>query len=247
MSRARRPLPILLLALLALILAACGQPSEPPPAGLEGTVTTPAGASAALAVAMVLIDDSGPSAITADALTQIGEGAYVGPFSPVAEDGSFTLPLLPGEDLPANLLVDAEDFLSLVDSFPGCALTASDPAVETTRLYFEILSIPAIAVLSIEGLAVTLASAEPLSSLADLGDVLQAGLQSFVYADGATTLTTDPAECDNASITLSVDLALARGWNQLEWSPQFDGSTLTGLALGNSTADDLYVYPVGGF
>lgn len=236
-----------LLAVLALILAACGQPSEPRPTGLEGTVNTPTGAPTVLAVAMLLIDDSGPSAITADALTQVSEGLYVGPLSPVAEDGSFTLPLPPAADIPANLLGDVQDFLSLLGGFPGCTLQASDPSVQATRLLFEIVSIPTIATMTVEGLAITLASAEPITSVSDLNEVLQSGLQAFVYADGATTVTTDPAECANDSLTLSVDIALAEGWNQLEWSAEFDGSTLTGLALGNSTAEELHVFPVGGF
>ncbi len=235
-------------ALAILIVAACSQPSEQPPAGPQGTVHEVEGAPVMLGAAMFFVDITGPMALDPASVIEAEPGLYLGPVTGIGADGSFALELPEGSELPAALMEDADYFVYNALTSASCSLVASDPTVDVTTAAFELVTVPGIALLSVEGLIPAIATAEELSVPITDEEVFAARFQTWVYADGPTTVVTDPAVCDDAGSSVSVDVSLASGWNQLEWTILTDElGDFAGLALGNSTADELHVLPMYAF
>ncbi len=246
MSRLR--LRLLAATLAVLVIAACSQPAEQQPTGPQGTVHTPSGAPTMLGVTLFFIDFDSAATLSPATVVEAGEGIYVGPITTIAEDGSFTLELPEGSDLPAALMGSAEDFVHSFSMVASCDLVASDPTVNVTKTVFELVTIPGIALLSIDGLMIAVGTAEQLPDAPTSEELYAARFQTWVYADGPTTVVTDPAVCEDPDLTLSVDVSLTAGWNQLEWTIVVDELGVpTGIELGNSTAEELHVLPLGGF
>ncbi|MBX3143652.1 MAG: hypothetical protein KF813_07850 [Trueperaceae bacterium] len=237
----------LLLPLLALTLfAACSQPSDPQPQRQEATVYVGPEIPTAVGAAMIMIDLSAMPILRSAAI-EIFDGFYLSPLAPVAADGSVAFELPAAADVPAAVMTDVEYFLPWIDSFTGCTLEASNPSVSATYLLFELISIPGVAILTVEGLYLAVATSEPVTPTTTFNEILQSGLQSWVYADGATTVTTDPGVCPGDSgPSLAVDISLNQGWNLLEWEVGMDGSTVESLSLVNSTAEEIYLMAAGG-
>lgn len=231
-------------ALLAvLVVAACSQPSEPQPRGPEGAVRSSPGAPVDLGAALILVDIDSVASLEAAAVTEFQEGYYLGPVTSIDEDGNVIIELPAGDDLPSALMSDADEFLYNVAQYPGCALSASNATVDVTEAVFELITFPGVALLSVEGLIPALATNERMPASPDIQDLAGMTFQTWVYAAGATTINTVPAVCTAASNpSLSVDVSLSSGWNQLEWAITIDAADdLESMTLRNSTAEELHI------
>lgn len=240
----RLHLRLLTATLAVLVIAACSQPpnEEQPPSGPEGTVHTQSGEPAMVGAALFFLDLGEPTDPEPVSVIDAGDGLYFGPVTTIAADGSFTLALPDGSELPAALMKDADGFVYNALLHPSCALSASDATVSVTSAAFELITIPGIGLLSVEGFVPGIATAEALPATPTEEDVFAARFQTWVYATGPTTVVTDPVVCDSDGQTLSVSVSLTSGWNQLEWTVVTDDmGDFAGMVLGNSTADDLHV------
>lgn len=100
--------------------------------------------------------------------------------------------------------------------------------------------------MSIDGLEPAIATNKRMPAAPDSDDLADLYWQTWVYATGATNVSTSPAVCSSASDgSVSVNVSLASGWNQLEWRLTVDGDgNLDSLSLVNSSADELHVAPI---
>ena len=187
----RRRLLLLFLPLTLLALSACGSPTAAPPAAvtLDGVVTSAPGADPVLGAALAFIDTSSP--VGTSSVTEIFENFYMGPLAPVGADGSFSIQYPEGSELPAVLMGPAQDSVLNVTDFPGCSLVASDPAVTTTIVLFELVGVPGIGLVTALALP-SLATAEALPET-PTGGLLAARFQTWVYAGGPTAWSLGPA------------------------------------------------------
>ncbi|MFA5551014.1 MAG: hypothetical protein WDA03_05290 [Trueperaceae bacterium] len=178
-------------------------------------------------------------------MTEIFENFYMGPLAPVGADGSFSIQYPEGSELPAVLMGPAQDSVLNVTDFPGCSLVASDPAVMTTSVLFELAAVPGIGLVTAVGTTFALSTAEALPATPTGEDYLAARIQTWMYASGPTSLATEPATCATTvpdDPTLSVSASLAAGWNQLEWTVDTDDTGgILGFNLNNTTAEELHV------
>ena len=217
---------------------------------VEGTASVFEDAAPPIGVALVLIDDM-PLNVLSSSVIEIFDGGYLGPVSPVAADGSFTLVLPPGADIPQTVFAPADDFVTLLRSVDACGLEASDASVAVTALFsqFELWHMPSIAVITADGFQIAFNT----DALIETGGEGEPDLQDFrylvwVYAQSAVDVTSTGAGCDEGGFVYGVDVSLEAGWNQLGWSLSYDeiADDFTGMTLGNSD-DDVYVLGFPGF
>ncbi|MBX3143651.1 MAG: hypothetical protein KF813_07845 [Trueperaceae bacterium] len=232
--------------LVVLVVAACSQPAEPQPTGPQGTVRNVPGGQVMLGVGLLLMDFDDMGTPVSMSVTEFEEGVYLGPVAPVGEDRGFTLTLPDGTELPSALMTDADAFVYNVNEFAGCSLNASNATVQVTKAAWSLITVPGVAVLSIDGLEPAIATNKRMPAAPDSDDLADLYWQTWVYATGATNVSTSPAVCTSASdASVSVNVSLASGWNQLEWRLTVDGDgNLDSLSLVNSSADELHVAPI---
>src|SRR5690606_31620608 len=98
-----------------------------------------------------------------------------------------------------------------------CELAASAPTTLATPLIFSIITVPGVFLTTFDsGPVPALVSDSPVNPLATPPAAnATVVLQSYVYADGATTLTTTGTNCmlEGIASPLVVELDLQLGWN----------------------------------
>src|SRR5690606_26071245 len=163
----------LMLGALAVALTACGttQPPQSPEPDVKATYYDPPVATppVPLAAAMLVISpepvlmSAGGQQIAPSALTEVGEGWFVGPVAPIGEDGSVALDFVDADSDLEALLVPADELLLGIDPM-ACVVTASDTSVVVTATAFELITIPGVVVLTADGLVPSVLTAEPMTA-----------------------------------------------------------------------------------
>src|SRR5690554_559891 len=244
-------LSLLLVPLALLLLAACSQPPTVSAGGplRAGTVHTAEGSTLPPVLgAAILLVDFVAALETTSTVTEVSENFYVGPLAPVGSDGAFELTFPAGADIPAGVMLPVEESVINLTGLASCTITATDPSVMVTGMAFEGLTLPGVALVTVEGLYLALSTAEEVEDV-DAPDLFEsARSQTWVYASGPTQLATSPATCEfplPSEDSISVNATLSAGWNILEWTIEADAtSTGAELRLRNSTAEELHLLPM---
>lgn len=230
---------------LALVLAACSQAPAPSAPKLTGTlIDTGAPASALGATLLTIV----PSEITAVDLVEVMPGMWATPAGPVASDGSIEIPLPAAADIPAAVLVGADEML--VIGTTTCPLIgASSTARFTSFGFFGSVPVPVVALLYFTGTLPTLASDEVIDFAAADYSQFDYRSISWVYATEDSHVTAGTTGCVVAGTTISADLHLKSGWNQVAATFEVDEGTgnLVGLTYADDDTSEIYFNaPVGG-
>ncbi len=220
----------LVLAALAATLTACSTTTPPPEQPSPdvtasyydppAAVTPPVALAAAMAIISpvpVAIATSGEPSTTVS-LIDAGEGWFLGPPAAIDEDGSFTLDFLPADDDLEALLVPADEMLLDVDT-TTCDVTVSDPTVEVTAVAFELLAVPGLVVITVDGMAPGILSDEPMTAT-DTPSLAQRTFYGFVYATGAVEVSATGPGC--VAETTTAEVSLEPGWNWVAWTVVLD-------------------------
>lgn len=208
------------------------------------TLNLPVAAPPVLAAGLLLADNS-PAPV---AVIELFPGLWSGPVSPVGADGTVMVQLPPAGDLPESVMAPAGEFLINIEGMTDCTLVATVPSTQVTYAAIDFLVIPGVVLYTASSPYPAMMTNIPVSFDAPPSqDVLEAlEIITFVYADAATSISSSGTDCfdPSTSQTLTVDIDLDTGWNQLAWRFTFDETdTPTGLTLGNSEADEYFVAP----
>jgi len=212
------------------------------------TLNMPAAAPAAVAAGLWFVDPYAPSSDpTPSSVTDLGDGEYAGPVSPVAADGSVVIRFPDGSELPDEIFTTAADFAYLFSALPSCEPVASDPSAMVTYAVFEFATVPGVVLYGTAGRLFTGLTDQPIDEASPPTVQELAALEfiTWVYADTATHVSTPEGGCGPTGVyTMSVDLV--EGWNQLAWRLVLDdaGTAIEGFTLGNSTTTEYYVTPM---
>lgn len=227
--------PALALAIVALVLAACGAPPPPAAPSADGEAYAfDAAQPDVLAVGFAMLEPTF-LAVPVTALTEVADGVWFGNFVPLTADDGFAVPLPDPADVPIATLVPlVAAFDNFVDD--GCVIDAAPVGAEATFTVFEGLAAPGLVALTAEGSFLMAASDVAIDGGTSLGD-FEGTFYSWLYADRDATLTT--SGCNHAA-----DLALEEGWNQLAWTPQgADPIEVTVVAASDVLATPLLPFP----
>ena len=207
-------------ALLVVVLAGC---SGPVTSGLTTIRGTFAEGDGFVGVGMLFVGPGlfAPEALGVDpaAIYQPDPDAEVfyTDIVPVSQDGSFTLDLPSGSDVPTEALVPAETFFPLAEyGIADCSLQATDPSAMVTFHVFETISFPGLyAVDLLDGATNVIASDAAL----DLDESVDGRVfVAWLYATKAVSIQTEGAcEDDDGAPTFDFDVDLAQGWTQVGW------------------------------
>lgn len=218
----------LMLGALAVALTACGttQPPQSPEPDVKATYYDPPVATppVPLAAAMLVISpepvlmSAGGQQIAPSALTEVGEGWFVGPVAPIGEDGSVALEFVEADSDLEALLVPADELLLGIDP-AACAVTASDTSVMVTATAFELITTPGVVVLTADGLVPGVLSAEPMTAT-DTPSLAEHTFYGFVYASAPVEVSAMGDDCVTAGVT--ADVSLEAGWNWVAWTVELD-------------------------
>jgi len=228
----RRPIVHAALALAAAAaLAACGAPTQPTDQGLR-QVRAEVGSStdeAVLGASLVFLDGA---VINPSAFAEVYDGVWFAGFALVDDDGSVTVDLPDGSDVPASLLAPAADLLDPTWFDLACTLDVSDPEASLTPVVLlELFGFPGITALTASGAAFSIVTTQPID-LDEDDEVEAARFVTLAYSDAATTISTPPGGCDDGWTDVFVDVDLAAGWNQLAWYLTFERDPITDDVIG---------------
>lgn len=217
-------------------------------AALMVSLNMPAGGPAAVAAGLLFIDLSAPSpGPTPASVTDVGDGEYAGPVSPVAADGSAIIRFPDGSDLPEEIFTTPVDFAYNFSVIPSCELAATDTSAMVTYAVFEFATVPGVVLYLSEGRAFAAVTDQPID-VATPPTVQEFAAMEFitwVYSDSATQVSTPEGGCGpTGAYTVAVDLVA--GWNQLSWRLVLDdtNTNLEGFTLGNSSTTEYHVTPM---
>lgn len=216
----------------------------------QGMVVPVADVPAVLGMSILLFDAPDEVEVLTSSVTEIGEGAYLGPVSPVDADGRFTLAFPHADALPESVYAAADDFVLEARLLDDCELTPTDPVarVTTTSASFFLIPGPPLVAVTAEGLVLALT----LEALVDVEDetlsIVDFPFPIWVHADRAVDVATSGAGCALGDPALDVDVTLVEGWNRLVWSFVTEEGTenVIAIELRNSASEDLFTYPVFG-
>ena len=212
---------------------------------VDGSYSAPVGFPPALAAGMFVIDVA--TAFGPTSFTEIEAGVFIGTTAPIGADGSVTVTLPAHADIPDVLFGTAGTFLVQVTELADCSLIASAPAVRVMNAVFELLTVPGMGVLTVDGFVPALATDTYVDlSVADMQTLYASKFQTWVYSEGAVTVHTEGSGCETVGNGVDVDVDLVEGWNQLSWGivVDTDTDTVTGLTLRNSTGTELFLTPL---
>lgn len=236
------------LAAVALVVAACGQtPQQPPARTVTLTPTHADGDPVPLGVALVM-SDFAPMFIEQSSVIEFVPGWYMGPVAGIGADGKFTVTLPADADVPASTLAAPDEFLRYID-LDACTIVTSDPSAKVSKTSFDLASTPGMAVLTVDGAWPTIVTDADFSDANLPEDLEDFAFITWLYADRPVTIGTGPhgaglTLCEVApDVVFGLSVDLQAGWNQLMWrlflSPiSFD---LIGFSLTNGFAEDLYL------
>jgi len=203
---------VLMLAFaLASLLAACS--TTPPPASqdfvLEGEID-PTGLPLPNTISLLAAE---ASALAMASVFEIEEGLYSLATGVIEFDGSFSLPLPEGDEIPDALFVPAGDLFAWTGL--ACDLDASSSAsLIDLLLIFPPLTLPILVIGQIQGgdaSALLYTDADLEGPMPD-----QFAAQTWTYADAAVVAQgecTDPEGLDPTAVIAVIDLSLEQGWN----------------------------------
>jgi hypothetical protein len=216
---------VLCLGLVAALLVSCGAPPPPTPPDepdfvgsyydLPGVTDpiVPLGGAVWIGVPVLVAE-----AAEGLSLVEPAPGWFLGPTFPVGEDGVLEIEFPePGADLEA-LLVPAEQVFDGIDPLV-CEVTVSDPSVWVTPSFFELISVPGLLTLTVDGAFPTLMTAAKLTAT-DLPHLATHTYFGFVYASGAVEVSALGTACEDDGLT--ADLSLQEGWNVISWTVHLD-------------------------
>lgn len=212
-----------MLCALVAALTACGttQPPQSPDLAVTASYYDPPVATPVvpLAAAMMVIAPGAVSMgagdhVASSALIEVEEGWYVGPVTPIGEDGSVAMDFLEADSDLEALLVPADELLLFVDPVV-CTVTASDASVMVTATAFDLVTTPGVAVLTADGLVPGILSDEPIIAT-DTASLAELSFYGFVYASAPVEVTALGDDCVTAGVT--ADVSLEAGWNWVVWT-----------------------------
>ncbi len=240
------------LALVFLIaLVACGQvpPPELAPASIKGTAISLDEFYVPQGAALLMVDSDTLDMTSAAAPVELAPGIYSTALAPIDADGKFEIFLPEGDEIPAGVTVQAAEFLELSGA-ETCALSATVADAQVSRMVtgFGPSAFPNVFFLSVFGSSPSFTTATPVDFDDPGFDESELQLVSWLYASTDVEITTPAGGCDMAGETLTVNLALTAGWNQVEMTFEADPDTSArlGTTISNSTAEELYFYAIGG-
>ncbi len=213
--------PVLLLVLLALALAACGE-ATPPDVGLrqvEGSVYTRGGSPTVFALGLVVADADAlmaTSAIGRQDLIEITPDRFVGSVAGATE-GATTVHLPVAADLPTGVVVPLEEALLNLDA-SLCAPVAVPGDAKATVMVFEGASIPGMLGWTADGAFPMVATDVPVPAGVAL-EAFGGTFYGWLHVDRDATVATG-----GGCTAFDVELELAQGWNQIGWTLE-DGPT----------------------
>ncbi len=243
-----RQLTVPALAAVVLVVAACGQtPQQPPARTVTLTPTHADGEPVPLGAALVM-SDLAPIFIEQGTVTEFEPGWFMGPVAGVGADGTFTVRLPADADVPASTLAAPDDFLRYID-LDACTIHTSDPSAMVSKTSFDLASTPGMAVLTADGAWPGIVTDADFSDANLPEDLEDFAFITWLYADRPVTIGTGPHGaglmlCEVApDVVFGLSVDLRAGWNQLTWrlflSPvSFD---LIGFSLTNNAAEDLFL------
>ena len=166
------------------------------------------------------------AALTPTSVVELEEGAYLAGIALIETDGGYTLALPDAADIPEALFRAAAEAipLSLYVGDADCTLTASDPEALVTLTYWQFLSSATPAFFTQLGLALGFNVTEPIDFESG-GDLEGLTFVTLAYATAPTTLSSTGDACSTKGGTITVDVPLDQGWNQVTWS--FTETTFT--------------------
>lgn len=232
--------PLVALAALALVLAACGttEPGPTPLASVSGSVSASGSPVLGAGLALAEAGAFGTAAVGPSTVIEVGTGLYVGPVSAVA-DGEFTLVLPDASDLPAAVLALAGDALVNAD-VADCTVVVDVPTAVLTTFAVGYGTIPGPYVVTVDGgLFVAFMSDVALDLGAPTPEEALSGqtLYGWVHASEAVELTIEGAGCTSGTPAgVAGSAALEAGWNQVAWDLNAT-ATLATLRNDDGTAD----------
>lgn len=198
----------------------------------------------AVAAGLFVIDVVTP--VGPASFTEVDDGFFIGTTTPIGADGSVAVTLPAHADIPNVLFGTADTFLVQVADIAACSLNASAPTVRVMNAVFELVTIPGVGLLTMDGFIPALATDRFIDiSTADAATVYGSKFQTWVYSEGAVSVHTEGTGCATVGDTFDVDVDLVEGWNQLAWGIVYDVATdtVTGITLRNSTATELFLSP----
>ncbi len=220
---------VLVLGAIAAALTACGgttQPPQPAEPDINASYYDPPIATplVPLAAAMLVISPepvlmgAGVEHTVPSGLIEVGEGWFVGPASPIGEDGSVAMDFIEADGDLEALLVPADELLLGIDPV-ACAVAASDTSVMVTATAFELVTTPGIVVLTADGLVPGVLSDEPMTAT-DTPSLAELTFYGFVYASAPVEVNAMGDDCVTAGMT--ADVSLEAGWNWVTWTVELD-------------------------
>ena len=222
------PIRVFVLALLALMLAACSAPPDDTSYRLTFDVEAESG-QPVLAAGLALTQP----AAAPSTFVELDTDAFIGAMTGVS-DGRFTLTFPRGDALPAGSLVAAG---AALDTLEACSIVAEPAAALVSRMTLQDgVASPAPFGVTAAGLPESMTVADP-SVVDDLRNEEPGTVFAWVYADRDVTLRLEGTNCASAA----AGVALVRGWNQVAWRLVQDAGTGTVATLQNSTATGLVV------
>ncbi len=209
------------------------------------TLNLTAGTAPVLAAGLLLVDDT-PAPL---AVVELFPGYWSGPVGPVGSDDTVVIQLPPAVDLPESVMAPAGEFLLNIGLMADCELVATVPTAHVTYARIGSFATPGVVLYGSEGAIPGMVTNIPVFFGAPPAlDVLEAlEVVTWLYADAATSITTTGTDCLDPDYmqTLSVDIDLDAGWNQLSWRFVLDETdAITGVALGASSVDEYFITPI---
>jgi len=227
-----RPIVHAALALAAAAaLAACGAPAQPtdqdrPQVHAEVRSSTD---ESVLGASLVFLDGA---VINPSAFAEVYDGVWFAGVALADDDGSVTIDLPDGSDVPPSLLAPAADLLDPTWFDFVCTLEVSDPEANLTPVVLlELFGFPGITAITASGAAFSIVTTQPVDL--DEDDMIEAArFVTLAYSDAATTIATPPGGCNDGWTDVFVDVDLAEGWNQLAWYLTFERDPITDEVTG---------------
>lgn len=223
---------------LALALAACSQAPAPSAPKITGKLEGGASTTPALGAAMFI---AAPNELAPVDLREVIPGFWLTPVSPVGSDASIEVPFPTVAEIPASLLVGADEMLYVGEE--TCPLAGAPATARFTPVGFlEGLAVPGVLLFYFMGPLPAYASDEVMDFEAADYSLYDYRSISWVLATEDADLTAGAGGCLIAGATVHVDFHLKRGWNQVAVTFERDQVTgdVSGATYGNDDTSEVH-------